>query len=739
MRCAPHQTDIICSSKSESRWVIHVVILACALLLALPYWLGSYLLPKTEDFEYSLIPSLLYSKQIFSTLGPAWWNPQIGLGSPWPIPSSITHSPFNIAFNYLKPFTTIGIIVFAHTCFLGYSCWLLFRRMGLRGQVLTVATFSLLLSTVIEYLYWSDAIIVYTTWTVIPFLFLTVDILLNDHPARAWVAASALGITGGYMALNGHLGVFSIYLTGVLLFTLTQKKFLSERFVLLVFSALTAALIGAEKLVLILNETALFPPNSPRDQQGLHGGLSGVIQNTFVRPFFLPTSNDLSDISKFLNHFAGSNNFSRTVGFGSAFAICAMIYIRFLYRNRSKLSQDSQLRSQLILLFGSMLLLFWPLSWLPNFLSATWPLRDLIHLFGILLAGKSIMFFMNHPDSSPKVQRKFLFLLFVQVSVIALNALAMVQGANWLITRGKLDVDSYSRFADPSHESAYLRMLHKNSDQSTSRIIATGQASYMMDREMLVDQGAINNFSVLSGFSEVSFIAKGISFDSIRSAQSVPYGLITGDRLVRWRVQENLATDWVRDDQALLSLLGINLVIAESSEPIRAANLSRLGSLEGKDGYSISVFKNTKPLPLAFSVPNSVLAQELTQRPNCAQPSSLYCLDVSPIVKVADGSQIKSTMERDNIYVELHGDISTEQSILLSSMHRPDWRLSDLSAQAGVILEDWHGLILIKTPPNVSHIGIHYRPDRLISARKVTLFSIAASLLIFGFLMWRRR
>ena len=545
------------SASAERLPVISLALLIvfASLIVGLPYWVPDWALPKSEDFEYTVLPTRLYAQQIITNGYAPWWNPLVGLGSPWPVPTGMTHSPFTLLLALLPTMTVVGVVAAAHTAVMGVATAILFARHGLRGQVLLVAVLSLVLSTSLEYLYWSDAIGVYVTWTMVVPLFLAADIVLRGSIATSSAAAIGMGGLVGYVVLNGHAGVLAIYLVGLAIFVLAHPALLLRKIPFFALAIILAAGIGAEKIAYLMSETSRFDPAAYRAQQGLIGGLPGMLYNAFLRPLFLPDLSRVNELGGWLSGFVAANNYSRTVGFGvvlTVFAVLAFVRPRLTGTWREG-------RPFALTLLFSFMLILWPKAWLPSVISATWPLRDIVMIAGLILSGTA---FQRWSAERPAGWRGWTpsRLLLLQTAAVGFSALALIAGANWLNVRGKATAGEYDRLANPTDSTGYSALLAEalgKDGVSGGRFVSSGEAFLMMDTEKLVDQGAVNNLGLVHGFAEVSFIGKGLSFDTIRPSQYVPYGTITGERMRRWSLDIEAPTDWTRDDQALLSFLGI--------------------------------------------------------------------------------------------------------------------------------------------------------------------------------------
>lgn len=710
------------------------IIAMTSVAIGLPYWVEGWQLPKTEDFEYTMLPTMLFIRQLAEGAAP-WWNPDIALGSPWPIPTGMTHSPFSLLFLWLPPMSVVGAIVAAHALLMGLCGLALFRRFGLTGGVLATALLTLQFSTALEYLYWSDAIAVYVTWTFVPPLFLAADVILRSPLRSALLAALGMGGIVGYLCLNGHIGVLSIYLVGLAAFVIADPGRLTRRLPYFLLAVTVAVGMGAEKLAFLLSEMQRFDANALREQQGLHGGIWGLVYNGLLRPLFLPDWRYVLEPAGWLSGFVAANNFSRTLGFGVVFTVLSFAAI---VRPSLIRPFGGVYRSVAVTFITAVLLLLWPTVWLPVIISATWPLRDIAMLMGLILAGQAFTALVSPIQNrlGPQAPSR---LLVLQLLVTLGSALALIAGPNWLITRGKETTGFYNGIASAANDTPYSKTLIAALGQDGTpggRFVVTGEVERMMDIETLVDVGAINNIGLVHGLAEVSFIAKGVSYDTIRPSQLVPYGTIAGDRMQAWRLEPERDQDWTRDDQALLSFLGIEAVVAADGEPVGAPDLEKVGEFASVDGAAASVFVNKAVLPRAFQLPPDLLDQPLGKRPTCSDATGLYCLDLAPIVRDADSKGISYRATGDQFEIAVTSESEDAgRSIVVTQMFRPEWQLDADAIASGAQLGLWNGVMRLDLPPGVESVTAYYRPANLIIARNVTLATTAlwvAAILAIG-------
>lgn len=700
------------------------VVLVCATVTVLPHLIAAFPLPKSEDFEYTTVPSIVLARQVLAGQAPTW-VPFVGLGSPWPIPLGIAKTFGLPLMAWLQPLTATALIVWAHLLLMGTSIIALGRRYDISATVLPVCVLSIMFAPALEYLYSADAPTVFLSWTWVPVLFLLVLRLLDaSSVVGRLILTGVLGIAAGAAVRVGHPGVIAIYALGFAALALAEIRRSWRALPLLALAAIIAAAAGADQLQFLAREATLFPADLTRQQQGLRGGLGGLIWGSLLRPFFLPVSGE-----DLLSQWARTNMLIRTVGFGPVFCVVVLLGMRSLWAL-------ARARSLLICFVVCLLGALIPVSWLPYVMSATWPLRDFVNMIGVLLAGIALSEYSENAHLRWPILARH-----AQMWIVVAGAIPLLAGAVFLKDRGIFRSRDYNALVDVRAATPYIEALREAvaaPNEVETRFIATSEASYMMEVEMLVDQGAVNNVAIVHGFSEVSFIAKGVSFDSIQRSQLPPYGTIMGDRIVGLAIVD-APRDWTRDEQALLSVLGIRAVVANADERPLAPDLEAVATLRGRDGFRITVYRNRSALPRSFVVPSDILDQELQRRPGCRN-EVLVCFDLAP-VHASAAAQGMETAFIENGFRVTAAAAALSRTVLSTFMYRPDWMAVDDRGRT-VPVSNWYGLIRFDLPAGVHAVELRYESRSVLNARLIAAWTWGGLLAMLGgsaLYRWRRK
>lgn len=707
-------------------------VLSAAACVGSPYVVQRLVLPRTEEFSYSLVPLVLWARQLVAGDVPEW-QPALGLGVPWPIPHTMSHTPFVWLFAVLPVFSALAILVVGHSVFQGYYILRLARQQGWSRSVAFVALVTLMFGAPLEYLVQSDAAAVFVAWTLLPgILYHTIQLLAPDvsteaSSRRAITAALALGTILGYGLLNAHPGVFLAQVLGVCVLAVLQPVRLWERRYWVALSVAVAVAVGADKISMFGNELRYFPDGLVRLQYGAHGTAAHSAWNLLARPL---VAIDLTgSLQAGVERIVAANLVSRTLTFGG-FVFGWIVVAACMSFRHVRTSRARALVTAAFIING--LLSFLPTTFLPRALSASWTFRDPAMLFGVLLAA-------DYCDRvlRPRLSRPlFLGLMGLQLAGALGSGFVFLFGNQLLPPAGGHSIGEYNALASGTSVTNLDSLLRRamwcdDADRRCAdlgrRYVLAGAAMMSAERGLDLEAGLLTNVGAVRGFEDVSALAKGISLDTIHPSQTWPYGLITGDGFRLFRL-ESSDFDWTRDDQALLNLLGIRAVVGMVTGG--RASLPQVGLLRaeprGEDPIPLAVFRNPDAFPRAFFVGPAEL-DGATRRPGCAAEGALTCLDVaavaSRIFPWQDPIHVAGTGDRMILSVTPH---ARPRTALVSVMWRPEWSATAHGMPIAV-RQQW-GLLRLEVPPNVAEVRLRYHSVVQRVAGIVTLLAGGASL-----------
>ncbi len=704
----------------------------CIGFVLAPYASESLILPRTEELNYSLYPLVLWSRQILSGGVPMWF-PDAGLGIPWPIPHTMSHTPFSVFFSVLPVYKALAALLAVHIVFQAYFTVRVARYLGLSSLTTAAVLFSVLLAAPIEYLVPSDAAAVYLSWTLLPAALYAILRLLDPAPfLQSLGYAALLGAVVGYGILNGHAGVFSTHILGLALVAALQPQRLLYRWHFFLLAIVLALCIGSEKLYLLFRELPYFG-ETVRLQYTLGQPVGSVLWNIFLKPLVFPLDGG------YLRALVERNAVSRTLTFGSPLCAILLLFgaVRFIKDGGAGANRPLE-RALWVALSACFVVQFVPTSFLPVFISASWTFRDPAILIGLLLAGCVCDRWLRNETRRAKVYA----LLSAHLMLLMVSAAVYTYGSNWRNPVVGASTALYDALGTPGEEFPLYKMIRENlacageasrCAELTRRVVYDGRAANAAHYGKQAETGLHLNALPLHELQEVSYLTKGLSLDAIHPSQSKPYGMITTLRFAGYTYRPR-AFDWVRESPSLLDLLGIRIIVGMDDPIYESRGFERLGVLK-PEGTSpddvLVIYKNPRAFPQAFFVPLESLLKVRRSEGCPDRAAFLTCLDVSAIVRNLDPW-------RDPVHVEHRANGLTlsfapsgeRRQVLITSMFRPEWRVG------GGELSSFHGLLRVTVPAGAESATLDYFPIRLILARTVSLTSLVVSILgllaVFG-------
>lgn len=716
----------------KSKLTLILIAISCITFLYAPYFSSDILLPRTEELNYSLYPLIIFAKQILAGAIPSWFS-EIGLGSPWPIPHTMSHTPLALLFAMLPVYKALGLLLATHTFIQAFFTIKLCEHLKLSLFTSSVVLMTVLLAAPIEYMIVSDAAAVYLAWTLLPLILFAILKLLGASSIREsvfYTALLALGI--GYGLLNGHIGVFSTHVIGIAVVILIQPTAFRKKWPWFILSGILAIGMGAEKLAFLANELRYFEPSLPRLQYTYDQNAQYLLWNLFVKPFVLPIH--LFD-PNYWDLVIAENYRSRIITLGSP--LCAFLLLAYTPRMCHKGTQvplkTGLMRNFWLAFLICFLLQFIPRPILPFFISASWTFRDPATLFGILLGGMLCEFWLK-PYLKPWIYK---LLLLTHTSILILSAIIFQYGADLRIIKIGTPVKTYNMLSQssiifPLHnlllQAATCLPNEQHCNPAQKRVLYDGLAGQLAHDGLMTETGLHLNSLPIHGFQEVSYLTKGISLDSIHPSQSIPYGMISTLEFSNYHYHPG-EFNWIKESPSLVNLLGIRIVIGDASAGYENNGLKIIGTLPTpKLDKFLNVYSNPTAFPLAFFVDQTLL-NTINKQNECNKGAKFTtCQDFSIIERNTDPWKTPIHLEADLDSIELSFTPSEhKRTILLSYMWRPEWVTSQ-----GTI-SSFAGLMRVDVEPSETRVTLEYFSGRGKLARNTTIISSAICIL---FLLW---
>ena len=709
-------------------------------VIAFPYIFGWISLPRIEEFSYSLLP-LEISQQIKSSGITSNWYANYGVGIPWPIPHTMSQSPFSSLFGFGHPFQSLGQFIAIHIVIQVISLWFIGREFRFKNSINILFVISIVFASQLEYLVTSDAAAVYFGWLILPAIILTILKITNSKNTRSRIIWTLLlSISISYGISNSHPGVFSTYLLSCAILFLSLNIHLLKNILFGCGGFFLGLILSSEKIYFYLSQWILFPSWINRTQYNYDSGINKSLWSLFIKPISIQffSFNSLED---FFHAWINENQYTRVLFLGSPIAslVIGYILINFLKQHfsqkrnsiQNKFIQANQLKILIMNFAFVFLFQFIPAKFLSKAVSASWTFRDPGTIYGLLI----ICIFLNSIAKKLESNKVKPVLFYLHYTSIGLSAIFIIFGPSlindptyWKAKRYDTLI-SNSSMRDVSQAqrliSEALECNEIDCKKYGERVAMSGLVSYLEARGELKDVGLVLNILPFYGYQEVNSVTKGISQDKIHPSQSMFYGMITDDTYQSFGYAAG-QNNWLLQNPYLRDLLGIRVIIFTKSEDANLNGMEYIGEIEIRESKeTIVVYRNRNAFPRVIQISSK---PSIALNTNCNKIFKvLTCLKFKyAIPKFIDDPSVAQSYNDDLLKITIKKSPS-RATILVNSAWSKSW-----NSDVGEIF-NYHGLIGIHAPANTETIYLSYRDSYLELFKKLETLSYI--LVIFALLI----
>jgi hypothetical protein len=672
-------------TRRSSRWAAAAALLLIGAAVLVPTWI---LLPPDDEGLFLEIASTSFqAKHLF--LG--WfWNPFVAFGVPEPLSQSLSFHPFLLFARWLSLPLSIGLLYQLQLWVGLASVWAVCRHLGIRTWIALLCVISFALATpTINYLrdFWP---VLMVTWTLSPLLLLLVLKLLDGErrSSRAVYGVSA-GLCASLMLLDGHAGVFPVYMIGFAAFLAGRARRLREVWPWLALAVLVLALATGTKFFDIALEYVRAEPGE-RQQQ--------IYRMNWGSLLFYP--------------IPAREHGYRLLAIGGPFFVLAVIGL--FYRRVSQRHVNG-LRVGTAFSF----LAWFFVANLLSPLSGNWFFREPFTLFAIFLAGLTLQVLW---DRLARLRPLLLAAAGLQVAVLVWGFYPLYRST---MTRA---VDYLQGSNVPSLRKALANQplyayFERRPDRLSTRVYMAPGANDRLTRSLADYEFAawgLHDLRLVNGHF------RGIDMHELLHVKETLLSEIWGDTSLP-------------DAPDALDALNIGYVLATPGDRVSPA-LRRLRTFRLEDSTVIEIFRN----PTAWNDAVVLSAQArrigtLPPRAGCTNPG-LLCADFSQVVALRRPDAVLAERWRGTS-LEVRTRPSPGDSVLmLSQMFRPGWqaRLSNGRTVDGYRLLG--GLTGFDLPPGTTSAEISFRPAARMAFAALSWATILASLaFLVAVAVFRRR
>ncbi len=651
--------------------------------LLLPTWL---ILPPDDEGLFLEVSTSWFQAR---NLPFGWfWNPWPAFGIPEPLSQAVSFHPF-LAFVGWAPTFAIGFLYQLQFTIGLIAVWAVCRHLRIRPWIALVCTITFALCTAsVNYLrdFWPVTMV---EWTFSPLLLLFVLRLLDaERRSSRAVYAVLIGLCSALMLLDGHAGVFPVYVLGFAAFLTGRIRRLREVWPWLGAAVLVFALCSSTRFLDVGLEYFRSQPGE-RHQQ--------IYPMSWRTLLFYPYTH-------------GEHGF-RLLAIGGPFMVLTVIglaYRRISQRNVNALRIGAAF-SFAAWFFGAQL--FPPIA--GNFF-----FRDPFSLFAIFLAGLTLQALWDRH----RVLRPLL------LAGVGLQVFLLIWGIKPFYRQNfNLAVDYLQGKPVPTLRNTFKQLplyayFEARPNPRSTRVYMAPGANDRLTRSISDYEFAGWGFH---GLRLVNGHFRGVDLHELLYVKETLLSEIWGDTSLP---NANLA----------LNVLNIGYVLATPKDHV-APSLQRLRSFTLSDGTVIVVYRNPHRWPdAAVLAPEADAIDSLPARAGCDNPG-LLCANFSQVVRLRRADAVASERwQGTSLDVRLNPS-SQGGVLMLSQIYRPGWQ-AELSNGTTV---DGHellgGLTGFDLPPGVTSAHIVFRPVARMAFAALSWASILAAFAFVGAVWIRRR
>jgi hypothetical protein len=709
--------------KSRTFYIDSLFIMMLVVLFLLPLYIGGG--PPDDEQLLTFGISTKHALLSWMDMHYHFWTNQLGLGMPQPFNNSLSHHPLSPFFLLDDLFIPVSALYTIHYYIGAFFMYALCNRFNVDRRVSFLCVFTFLFSAPsVDYVHSEFLFTLAIGWTLLPVvLFLFIVLLDSNNVKQSLFISILLGLSGGVLVVNDHIGCAFTLIFGVAVFAVFCIKDVVAKYKYIIIASVIALFFSADKIYLTYSEMKLFDQTLTRPFH--YQTVDVIIWSLLFKPFycidvkgFFLTIQDqgLSQaIMDVRQKFVITNGNMRNAFLGLPFVLLPF----YSLLTKKYFPRKYAFGGAMIV---CLVLMFFPSDTVTKVPSANYFYREPYMIFAILLAGVALS---RLKEKSGIVARNFRLIVVTQVTLLMIGVITPLYGA--MVTERKGDSaklhKSYLGYARDMRLVDYLESVNVGKEDriylsqgsmplAPDRIITTPKQIW--DTERFYGMGlALKGFTVVTG--RFKPISTGVLYPDTR--------LMLGN--IRGQAD-------VLINKELLDVLSIRYILA-TSEEAKASDLVEVGRYTPYDGLEIQILKNEDAWPLAVAVDAAAINLELSRRNTC-EHNKLFCCDFSAVKKILiSDNEIEVNHEHGGVINLKTVPRSYERTVLLSLMYRPGWVAKTKSRNLSVF-RAVENLIAIKLPPNISEVTVSYQPVERVVFFHLFWVSLASSLIVLGVL-----
>lgn len=599
-----------------------------------PTWV---VLPADDEGLFTGIAPTVYQAQHLFTAYP-FWNPLIGFGVPQSISNALIFHPFVVLLTFAPLAFSIALLYQVQFWIGIFSVWAVCRHLGMRRWIASVCVVTFVLSAAtIDFFhdFWPDQFVM---WTLSPLLLLLMLKLLDsEQRLRLAFYGVSTGLCAALMLLDGHAGVYPVFVVAFVAFLLGQPRRLLVRWPWFCLALLVTLLAVSTKVYDIALETARTAAGSKHPQQSRNLDFGRL----FLYPFRPQTTRDIA--------------------VGGPFVVLMLVG---LFWPRVSRRYTNGLRIAVAVSFAAW---YFPTD-VVSFLTGTWYFGQPFTLFGVFLAGLALQTLW---DRLPRYARPILLAAAAfQIVVMVWGFYTSTYRADFRRALDYLDGKQVLTLRNDFENQELYRYFEQRPDHASTRVYMAPLARNRLWRSLSDYEFVVWSFH---GLRLVNGHFRGVDVHEFQYQKETLHGEIRGEWSLWKQTPDNLPTAG-----SVLDELNIGYVLATPGEAV-ASSLVPLRRFRLGDGTVIEAYRNPSAWPDAVVLsPEARRIKNFPTRPGCEIPG-LLCDNLSGIKALRrPGVVTRQTWHGTTLDVQLT-PLSRPSVLMLSQMYRPGWqaKLSD--------------------------------------------------------------
>jgi hypothetical protein len=624
-----------------------------------------------------------------------FWLNDLGFGTPLPIGTRLDFHPL-FALAGLAPLRIpLSLVFVAHMAVSVIYFLRLAAVSGIRSPLRTIAVVLYVFSVVaMSWFYENDWVSYVVGWSLLPVLVFYLRLAIREGEAisRFWFTAARLGLLFGFWILNSHPGYVTPVMVALALYVLIAAPPQKRVYLCLVTAAVFCASVCAERIYFFASEMRLFPASLGREQPGY---IVADYAEALVSPWIRPAGD------------------MRLPFIGLVMGIAAAGSPFWLHQTR-----DRHVIACVACFFACVLISVAPpeLASMGYVTSGTWIFRDPMILFGLLSATLVLQRGLDSPNRALHV------LVWTGLAVqVGQQAATLAPGAREF--RDHLGMLQF--YMHQGRPAGLGTQLVENAGRFGSRLYTSAQTQQLA-RDALSSYGihTLTDLAFLR-LNPVNGWFKNISMDRLYPSVSMMHGFIRGDADVL-------------ENETLLNVLGINLVLTTSDEPVsrRLEEVGRTHVDTSPGRFDLILFANHDAWPKAVLLDADAVRVRLPQRSGCEHSAAL-CRDYQQIARRRRPDDVSLTADNGH-YIARFNPAAENRLLFVSTMYRREW-LARSSVEGLTVTPVADAFLGVSVPPGVDQVELTFTPSVRIALTILSVSSMFALLTLCSAALWRVR